>query len=314
MLSAAKHREINNLKRYALIAIGIASIFYFSLFVINNLRADNLYNKAVSQEKHSVDSEKIDYYAQILSLISKAIEYDKDNSLYYATKADYILLALSEGLENELTINEREAEKLYIKAVELRPTDFEYHLKLGWFYLERNDKKAEEELILATKLYPTGYDPRFYLMEYYVKNKNGKQIFNNLLLISHSSKYWTNKIFNELGREINNIPQIKFDNALGELKFEFDYNGNEFDLKKEKFPHAQIPLKFKVYIKNEKDEAMLYRGYLPYANFKKIETTPELSVYELYLNEFSSDVYLDDFKITTKLYSPIQKIEITKKL
>ena len=298
---------------YILFTAIIFAIIYSTNFIFSNLKADFFYKKAMSQEKDVLESEKVDYYRQALGFLTKATKFNRSNPAYYSTKADFIVQALEDNLGEELSISQEQAEELYIRSVQLKPSDFEYHLKLGWFYVGKDDEKAEKELVQTVGLYPTGHEIYFYLMKYYIKQKDEKKIFSNFLLATHySDQHWF-VIFMDLFRRRHEFNQIVIDgHPKWSGKFIYDFDNEEFDFKTERLPHLQIPLKFKVYIKDKHDEVILYNGNISYLKFKKIDDTKEMSVFELYLENFPKDVYLDDFRIRTKMYSPIDRIEVIK--
>jgi len=298
---------------YILFVVVIFGIIYSTNFIFSNLKADTFYKRAISQEKDALGEEKTDYYRKVFASLAKAIKLNKSNPVYSSTKADLIVQALDDGLGKELSISQDQAEKLYIKSVQLKPTDFEYHLKLGWFYVGRDDEKAEKELIKTVGLYPTGYEIYFHLMKYYIKRKDEESVFKNFLLTTHYCQPNWFPIFKDLARKTKKFKRIAVEyRPKWSVKFIYDLNDEEFNLRDEGFPHLQIPLKFKVYTKEKHDEVFLYKGHVPYLRFEKVEDVEEVSVFELSLDDFPKNVYLDDFKIRSKMYSSLDRVEVIK--
>jgi tetratricopeptide (TPR) repeat protein len=284
-------------------------------FIFSNLRANLLYEKAIIQEKPTVKSEKIAYYRKIFSLLSAAININRGNADCLVKKADYILEALDEDLGETLMINEKESEDLYKKAIALNPFNFEYHLKLGWFYVNKNNPEAEEELSRATKLYPTNSQVYLYLCRYYLKNKNEKAAFNGFILaLNYAERKQRPKLINEMEKEFQDLPYLSLNKKRKELKFIAYPQNEEWNFKKEGFAHAKITLSIKVYVKEPLVDVNLYKDSHSYGYFRYAENAEGINSYELILNSFPLDTYLDDFRIKTNPPSTIEKIEFIKKL
>src|SRR3989338_6803849 len=147
---------------------------YCLLFIYSNLKADSFYAKALNLKKPTAVHEIEKYYRDSLDFISAAIKFSNNNPDYLAARADSLFMVMEAGLKEQLSARDSEIEYLYKWAMKLNPVNFEYHLKLGWFYLGRNGQKAEEELIKATELYPTDINVYRYLTKYYfLKNDKG---------------------------------------------------------------------------------------------------------------------------------------------
>ena len=299
-------------KKTAFFVFGLSSglIIVCGLFIYSNLRADLLYNQAIAAAKPIPPQELERYYHKALSLLSRAIEVNKSNPDYLAAKADYMLMAIDDNLMSELLIDDSKIEELYKTALKLNPINFEYHLKLGWFYLNRDIRKAEAELTKAAKLYPSDYQPYFYLAQYYLKQKNRAAALTNLFLASEVASRYTFRT--EIKEISSDLIGLGFDNQEKKMEFTVYPQTNEFNFKQEGLPQLAIALEFKLYTDNPQAQVSLYKKGLFYSRFKGLPIGPELSVHEFSLSSFPSGTYLDDFIIKTDLGSSIEKLIIRK--
>jgi tetratricopeptide (TPR) repeat protein len=330
-------------KPFILIPV-IFLIVYCGLFIYSSLKSELIYEKVVKINRPAVRSELESYYRNTLSLLSEAIKFNKNNADYLVTKADYLVMAGDDGLKVELSIADSEIEDLYSRAVKLNPINFEYHLKLGWFYADRDDEAAETELIKAIELYPKNFDvylylikyysqkgfeeelvkavklyPRkpeshLYLMKHYLEKKDEKKAFWSMVSFLHYIKDQVLKhaTIKDFEQEIANLPNIFVSYQKNLIQLSIYPGTNKFDFKEADFLHDQINLTFKVYVRGNREVVSLYRGSFLYANFEELSPVFEQTVYQLLLNNFSASSYLDDFEIRTGPHSSIEKIEILR--
>jgi len=290
---------------------GIFLIIYLGSFVYYNLRAELLYERAVNRLKPTEAATLINYYRNKLGLLSKAIRFNKNNADYLVSKADRLTTAVEDELKSELSIVDSEIEDLYKSAIKLNPINFEYHLKLGWFYVDKDEQRAEAELSKAVQLYPTDYQPYLYLARFYLKTRDRKSALTNLLL---SFNYSSRHIFSKEIKDIeSDLIGLSYNREKRGVEFTIYPKADEFDFKKEGLPHRKMPLEFKAYVNNVEERIALYRKGVFYADFRKLPVAPELSIHEFALDALPKDTYLDDFMIKTNFGSPIEKLEIIKK-
>ena len=315
------------------------------LFIYSNLRAELLYEKTVKINKPTIRSELKNYYRNTLSLLSEVIRFNKNNADYLVSKADYLVMAGEDGLKTELSIADSEIEDLYSRAVKLNPINFEYHLKLGWFYANRDDETAEtelkkaielypknfdvylylvkyysqkgfeEELVKAVKLYPQKPESHLYLMKHYLEKKDEEKAFWSMASFLHYIKNQTLKptIIKDFEQAIAKLPNIFVSYQKNFIQLSIYPETNKFNFKEADFLHDKINLTFKVYLRGNREAVSLYRGSFLYANFEEIGPVFGQTVYQLVLNKFSSSSYLDDFEIRTGPNCSIEKIEILKR-
>jgi len=333
------------LNKKATLLVAMFLIIYCGLFVYSNLKAKELYDQAVNLDKPIARSGLKNYYRNSLSLLSAAIKVNKANADYLTAKADQMLMAIDDGLKVELSISDSEIEDLYSRAVKINPVNFEYHLKLGWFYVGRDDKKGEAELIKAVELYPKEFntylylikyyfqkgsevelikavelypekpEPYLYLAKYYFSQRAEKKAFQNLLSFLHYEirEPSRHEAMKELMAEIENSSQFIYDWDAKKIGFTAYPQSDDFDLKREGYPHLKIGnLRFIVHAKGGAGKITLYEGDAPYANFEKRELNPEFSIYRFHFRKFEADGYLDDFKIKIDPTILIDKMEIVQ--
>ncbi len=303
--------KTNNLT--VVFSLGLALIFICWFSAYRNLRGYLFYQRAFLLEKPSLQLGLEEYYQQAISLTSQAINYSPVDTDYLARKADYIFGALNDGLGSQLLIKAEDAQGFYLRAVELNPLNFEYHLKLAWFYSGSDDQKAEEEFKKAVSLCPFGAQPYVLLAKYYLGKSDYAAGFGNLIVVLQYSREEWYKLLVEVEGKINNGSPITLDDKERTVFLEIFPGNYEFEFKKAKFPHAKIPVRIKVYTDAAQAEPSLYLGRVPYARFTKLGGTEE-NIYELSVDEAKNEGYLDDFIIKTADYSPIKKIEIIKAL
>jgi tetratricopeptide (TPR) repeat protein len=203
---------------------------------------------------------------------------------------------------------------MYEKAISLNPLNYEDHLKLGWFYANKGQmQRAQVELQKAVELYPTNFQTYVYLGKYWLKAKNQNLAFNNFILAFYLGRFnWPN-IMRSIKEDIVNLDFFSLDEIRREFKLITYPQEASFSFKKQGFIHKQIPLKIKVYVKKGAQEVSLYRNKDAYHSFHWLNSTQELDIYELILESFASNVYLDDFEIRTNPLTNIEKIEFIYK-
>jgi len=313
MNSKMKERILAPKERYFLFVL-VVVITFFSCFISSHLIAHLLYKKALHCKKPTLTSEKVSYYSEVVALLTRAIRFNENNADYKAKKANYLALAWDDGFGAKLAINEKEIEQLYKEAIRLNPINFEYHLNLGWFYVNRDAAKAEEELLKAVSLFPTDYQIYLYLYRYYSQSKKEDCAFANLI----SALYYARNIswrtvMDEAKSQIQNLSGFLYDEKAKELKFTACPLSYEFDFKKRCFSCLALPLNIKIYIKKGLADIRLYKDNSPCASFKFKGNTGEFDIYELNLELASLGTSLCDFKIKVDPPSAIEKIEFTKK-
>ena len=312
MIIRMKEKNIDT-KFVILFSVLMLCVIPLIIFLYCNLRAYILYETALNKSNPTIKSEKINYYNEVFSLLTEAISLNKGNAEYLAKKGDFIAEAIKEDLNMPLSLEKNEVENLYKEAINLNPTNFNYHLKLGSFYASIGDPKAEEELSKAITLYPVYYKAYNELCKYYLSENKQDFAFKYLLL----SRYYyprSNYSFNEeilvgLRKELAKNNRFIFYNVSRELGFFIFTPGNEFDFKKNGFPHTENLMSIKVYIKNLPDAIRLYKDNLSLAYFKPKETIEDMKVYQLDIDPPELEAYLDGLVIKVTPASPIEKIE-----
>ncbi|MDD4182298.1 MAG: hypothetical protein PHT53_00535 [Candidatus Omnitrophica bacterium] len=306
-----KEKNINSLFLIfvSVIVAALAGIIIF------NLKAYIIYEKISNMKLPAVKTERINYYNVANALVSQAIKLDKLNAEFLALKADLLFGLLNEDLSGASDIKKKEIENLYIKAINLNPINFEYHLKLGWFYAQINKTGAKEEIQKAIELYPSYYRNYLYLSKYYLKKQKDKEAFNHLLLtFYHSKNIRMRKIMDEIKEDLKDSMAFSFDEKKKQLSFSVFMPGPELNFKKYGFPHINIPLGVRVYIKNSvKPEVLMYKDNILSGNFKKIASPDDTDSYEFNIEPSMADIYLDDLAIKTAPPQAIEKIEFIKK-
>ncbi|MCF7916289.1 MAG: hypothetical protein K9L61_00740 [Candidatus Omnitrophica bacterium] len=303
-------KKINQFQAYLIFIFGVILILILFHFVYCNLKANQFYNKAVGKEELIIVSEKINYYNQVIDLLSKAIIYNKGNAKYYAKKADYLFDVSQEGLSQKINSKDN-PDYLYKKAIQLNPADFEYHLRLGWFYAQINQNEAIKELKKAIKLYPVNYQSYLYLAKYYIKIKNNEAAFSNLLSAIYYSNY--RKIYQRVKNDFQSLSNLYFQIWRPRfLKLIIIPNKDKIDLSQKGFPHLAIPMTIKIYVKNNLEMIDLYKNSYFFDSFKLIETKGEKSIYQLKLDPEQNNYYLDDLIIKNIPIDSVEKIEFIR--
>ncbi|MFA5337912.1 MAG: hypothetical protein WC330_06235 [Candidatus Omnitrophota bacterium] len=304
-----KEKNINSL--FLIFTSAVVAICFLAIFF--NLKAYILYKKASVMEAPAVKIEKINYYNNAISLVSQAVSLNRINADYLALEADLLFGAFSENLNGMRYIKEKEIENLYIKAISLNPINFEYHLKLGWFYAQVNKGKAEEEIRKSIELYPAYYRNYLYFSKYCLKNQKQKEAFSNILLtLYHGGS--VRKIINEIKEDFKDSAGFYLDEKKRQLSFVVFVPGPDLDFKKYEFPHIKTPLSVKVYMKkSENQEVLLYKNNYLLNHFKKIPSEGETDIYEFSVTPDITDAYLDELMVKTRPAQGIEKIEFIKK-
>lgn len=295
--------------------IALIFILMSAFRIYFNTKANFLYEKAIRKDKPAPAAAKSDYYKYIFSLLNQAIALNNKDADFYAKKAEYLSQALDEGFKEALAINPDEIIDLYKKAITLNPINYEYHLQLGWFYLNKGDtESAQNGLLKAAHLYPTNFQVYLYLSRYYLKLNDEGKAFNNLILSMHyAGKRAFRMIINAIKQDIGNSSALLLNEKAREVKFiTYPING-EISFKHQGFPHEKIPLKIRVFVKKGSESvSLIYKGNI-YKVLLWADNTPELDIYEINLDTFAADAYLDDFAI--KISPPIntERIEFIYK-
>ena len=248
------------------------------------------------------------------------MQLSKGNAERYTEKSDYLQKAIKDGATKELFIDKKEIEELYKKAIVLNPTNFLYHFKLGQFYAnEERLEEAEKELIKSLNLYPINSEVRLYLARYYLKRikkefveKEEGEIFRSLLIAINIAKHKRWELLKEIKEVIKELPSISWDEREQQLIYKADLGSDRYDFKEENFSHEKIPLTIRLYIEGPVQEVILYRRYVRSKIFRKIGVISEYTIYEVKIDSFPEDTYLDDFRIETYPATVIDKIEIVK--
>lgn len=307
-----KEKIFNKKEKLYFFTIVIFIIFICGFIIASSLKANLEYARAISLKAPTPISERANYYSRLFSIFTKAINLERDNSDYYAKKAGYILEAIENGLGEELFISGEDARVLYEKAITLNPANFEYHLKLGWFYIDKNTGRAFEEISKAVSLYPTNYQIYTYLAEYYLMQGDSIKAFNNAILSFYFSGYKWWKVAQQLGDNIKGFPDLSLNNGVRQFKLIIDCNASKLNFKDKGFMHVRIPLEIKAYVVDPQTKVAIYQGKSFYGDFKKAGVKQEYTIFEFNLGYFPEGAYLDDFEIKTEDYSIIEKVEIIK--
>jgi len=256
---------------------------------------NQIYRIALLKEKN-LDSTI--YYKDLISLIDKALDFYKYNPDLYSKKADCLYKINKDNID--------EIEKLYIKAIQLNPINYEYHLKLGLFYFE-NEKinLAEKELEKAYTLYPLDYQTNLYLIKNYIKNNKTFEAFKKLILFLEFTN--NTNILRDLEKD-KNTSDIFIDWNKRFIKYIFYYT-YIFDFKEQNFPNISS-LKIIVYIKKD-SPVILSKNNKFYCDFKKIDKIDDYYIYELNLS-IPKKANINEFQVKTEDFTTIEKLEILK--
>ena len=281
-----------------------------SYFVISSLTAEHYYVRSQSEEEPYLQREKKGYYGRILSQINSSIALQGEDTKYLSAKADYLLRAVDSGLGEELSIKADSIEKLLQELIKLNPVNYEYHLKLGWFYRDSSDENAEKALLKARQLYPLEHQVYLYLAKYYFRKGGRKETFKNLILFYYYSNNLWKKSLDKLQYEIENNAQLAFIDDKW-LTYTFSDVSGEFVFKEEGFPHVRLGMQILVYTNpiEQEGEVTIYKGNTFSDKFKRIKRTEEFAIYRFYTSTLPQDIYLDELKISAALPLSMEKIE-----
>ncbi|MFO8052570.1 MAG: tetratricopeptide repeat protein [Candidatus Omnitrophota bacterium] len=310
--------------------IVVIIFFYLSFLIYSDLKAHFFYKKARAYVKPVQKIGKIEYYRKKIFALKKALSLVKDRAKYYLYYGKTVSSAIEDNLGSKLNVDKEVAESLYKEAIKLNPSNFLYHFELGRFYKKHGDKRAKKQLLKVYQIYPT-YSARdikldlaslyFQQVQSYLNKSNASAAFKNLLLFVYYRKkpkgwgkyYNVLKEISKIAEDINRVKSLKVNVKEKKLEYVTSADFNGFNFKTEEFPHIQINLVFKVYILDSEDKVFLYKGYEPYQQFQYVGREKDFYVYQYSLENYPEDIYLDDFKIKTKFYSPLERIEIIKK-
>jgi len=158
------------------IVLSCIFLFYIEQLIFNRFKAEEIFLKIREKKISQTGVDAILEYKKVLKDIDKAIILNPMNSLYFDKKADILTeIALREDLKDVLSILDQfeepaslkiQAEELYKKAINLNPTQAEYHLRLGWLYLilEKKDL-AQNEFEKALLLDPENNEIKTYIKQ-----------------------------------------------------------------------------------------------------------------------------------------------------
>ena len=306
-----KEKNINSL---FLIFVSVVAAVLAGI-IIFNLKAYIIYEKVLNMKLPVVKIERINYYNVANALMLQAIKLDKLNAEYLTLRADLLFGLLNEELSGASDIKKKEIENLYIKAINLNPINFEYHLKLGWFYTQINETGAKDEIQKAIELYPSYYRNYLYFSKYYLKNQEEKEAFNNILLMFyHGSNISWRIIMDEIKEDLKSSAAFSFDEKKKQLSFFVLMPGPELNLKKYGFSHINIPLSIRVHMRNSaKPEVLMYKNNILSGHFKQAASGDETDIYEFNIEPAMTDIYLDELAVKTIPPQTIEKIEFIKK-
>lgn len=305
-----KERAIDT-KFIVIYAMLLICVVYAIFFLCGNLRGHQLYEKALNKHKPTIKSEKINYYRQVLSLLSSAISLNKGNAEYLAKKANFIIEAVKDEVGNSLNLDRSEAKILYEKAIELNPINFNYHSSLGEFYFGHDDKKAEEEFIKAARLYPSYYKVYSDLCRYYLSKGDQQHAFENLFLALYYFKDGSRmQVLDKIKSEVLKSNLFSLNEQRREITFTFSSPSAEFDFKKHGFPHVDIWLNIKVYIGKLPSQVRLYKENEVLEYFKLEKITENHQIYTLQLDPAKLKACLDELSIKVTPPLPLEKIEV----
>ncbi|UCG35488.1 MAG: hypothetical protein JSW17_01415, partial [Candidatus Omnitrophota bacterium] len=185
---------------------------------------------------------------------------------------------------------------------------------------EEQFKEAEKELIKSHNLYPTEVKIDLYLAKYYMKlgqkvsGKEGEwESFKRLMRVIELSGLKDLEIRRDVGGIIGQLPNVSWDDRKRKVIYTTALGSDNYDFKEQGFAHDKIPVAIRLYIKGPIQEVVLY--YREYIRFKEFEKTGDIkghAVYEVKIDSFPEDIYLDDFRIEPHPSTVIEKIEIVK--
>ncbi|MDD5432299.1 MAG: O-antigen ligase family protein [Candidatus Omnitrophica bacterium] len=137
-----------------LTALTLTLIFVFSL-VLKQYESKIIFDKIINVKIPDKKIDAIIEYRKLIKNISSAIALNPGNSLYLEKKADLLSeLVTREDFKDELKnfdeYNSKEkvlflSEELYKKAIDLNPTNANFHMKLGWLYSELDYKDLSQK-------------------------------------------------------------------------------------------------------------------------------------------------------------------------
>lgn len=130
--------------RISFIGVLLLSLIFVESLIFRRYQAEIIFQKVKQKKVLETDVEAIIEYNKMLKEIDKAIALNPLRGGYPSKKADILSeIALREDLEYGLysmvkfkDANEvlNLARRLYQRAIDLKPTDADFHLNLGWLY------------------------------------------------------------------------------------------------------------------------------------------------------------------------------------
>ncbi len=163
-------------------AVASVIVFTVSLILAESLvwrrfQAAELFERAKTKKTALIGVDRVIEYMKGLKLIDRANDLDPFNANYPAGKAGLLSeLATSEDLKQDVFNSGKfkdqaqllsAAENSYKEAIQLNPTQAEYHLKLGWLYnVGARPEPARAEFRKAILLDPQNNNIRAYLKSF----------------------------------------------------------------------------------------------------------------------------------------------------
>jgi O-antigen ligase len=167
--------SLSILSKSAIVIISCLFFVFLESLVYKRYQAESLFNRIKESKVPLSEVEAIFESRKILKGIDRAIFLNPLNSAYYNKRGDLLAeVALREDMKDKLA-NIREdfysaqevlalAEKTYKKAIDLNPTNPEYHLRLGWLYSIKGEHNlTQDEFKKALSLDPQNMKIKSYI-------------------------------------------------------------------------------------------------------------------------------------------------------
>jgi hypothetical protein len=300
--------------RYLIGGIGILIMMLLLSVYAGLLQVSTMDRSVTVQEASERPNEKIMYYKNLAGDLQQLQIKEPANADYYARNAD-CLIEIS-GIKEKTTPPSisKEIEELYLKALALNPLDFEYHLKLGWFYETSQAQGHQDQLEKTIELYPTDYQGYLYLARHYLRHGDEQKAFANIVLSTYYTGAWGHykeRVVREVTADLPTGSLLQFE-TNNILSFTMPFQGRELDLKKYGFAHIQ-PMFFTVRVTAGKNlEKIIVRNN---GVQHVVPPTPQDSsaVYELNLSQLYPEGFLDEFTVKVIPEEALEKIQLTQK-
>lgn len=144
----------HNFRIISIIVLTLLFVFT-NVLVWNRYQAEARFERINQQKISNVGIHAIVAYEDAINEINKAIAVNHNNSKYLSKKADLLMeLALRNDLKDEFRVFKEFKEPaqaldiartLYEKAIDLNPTNFDYHLKLARLYSILGEKDLRQQ-------------------------------------------------------------------------------------------------------------------------------------------------------------------------